>query len=172
MHAHAHLTRPRLQTQCSTPARLEVNLAFGDFDFDAVRLHARPSEISVRMRVRRVCMRASIQACTYPSAPLSRFLIVCFYAEQPPGGAVFFVQRVSRCSHHCSHAFNKMFLVHDTFSLKSGYAILSYLHRTCTHACARTQTHTHTHTHPLALVHANRAGVIRARKLTRAHISP
>jgi len=40
MHAHAHLTRPRLQTQCSTPARLEVNLAFGDFDFVVeVELH-------------------------------------------------------------------------------------------------------------------------------------
>jgi hypothetical protein len=31
-HAHAYLTRPRLHKQCSTPARLEVNLAFGDFD--------------------------------------------------------------------------------------------------------------------------------------------
>jgi hypothetical protein len=40
MHAHAHLTRPRVHKQCSTPARLEVNLAFGDFDFVVeVELH-------------------------------------------------------------------------------------------------------------------------------------
>jgi hypothetical protein len=40
MHAHAYLNRPRVHTQYSTPARLEVNLAFGDFDFVVeVELH-------------------------------------------------------------------------------------------------------------------------------------
>jgi L-aminopeptidase/D-esterase-like protein len=60
-----------------------------------------------------------------------------------------------------------MFIIYDTFTLKSGYAMLTYLHRTCMHA----RTHTNArNTHTLALVHANREGVIRARKLTRAHI--
>ena len=57
-------------------------------------------------------------------------------------------------------------MIYDTFTLKSGYAILTYLHRTCIHV----RTHTNArNTHTPALVHANREGVIRARKLTRAH---
>ena len=52
----------------------EIKVAKRQVNFKARRcatllVHARASEMRVRMRVRRVCMRASIQACTYPSAP-------------------------------------------------------------------------------------------------------
>ena len=52
----------------------EIKVAKCQVNFKArrcatLRLHARASEMRVRMQACRVCVRASVQACTYPSTP-------------------------------------------------------------------------------------------------------